>query len=68
MSSLQSVLGRAAGRSPTTETELREMAARAYRETGFICLKPEWILSWPDREFVNAVAMKVHGKRRQGGK
>ena len=68
MSALQSVLGRAAGRTPTTEAELRAMAAKAFKETGFICLKPEWIIGWPDREMANAIATKVHGKRRQGGK
>lgn len=40
----------------------RRLAAQAFHKTGFIVLDPEWIESWGDREFVKAIAAKVHGK------
>lgn len=41
----------------------RKRAAKAYHDTGFIALNPDWITSWEDRAYVQMVADKVHGKR-----
>ncbi len=60
---LQSVLGRAIGRTPTSEADLKAMAAAVWHETGFICLKADWIQGWGDKELAAALASKVHGKR-----
>jgi hypothetical protein len=63
---LQSVLGRVLGRTPTTDAELKAMAAAVWHETGFICLRADWVQGWADKELAAAIATKVHGKRRVG--
>jgi hypothetical protein len=65
---LRSILGNAVGREPMTDAELKSMAAAVFHQTGFICLKADWVNSPVDREYVAQVATKVHGRRRVGGK
>lgn len=43
--------------------QVRRLARQAWQENGLIVLDPAWVQSWGDREFVSAVAAKVHGKR-----
>lgn len=63
---MSSILGRLVGQQPMTDAELKSMAAAVFHQTGFICLRADWVNSPVDREYVAQVATKVHGKRRVG--
>lgn len=57
---LASPLGRAAGRTPTTETELRAMAAAAWHERGFLVVPMDRLHG------VNALAAEAIGAQLYG--
>jgi len=57
---LPSPLGRAAGRTPTTETELRAMAAAVWHERGFLVVPLDRLHG------VNALAAEAIGAQLYG--
>lgn len=65
---VRSVLGKLQGTVPMTDAELRAASAAAWHKSGFICLRADWLQGWGDKELAAAIATKVHGKRKIGGK
>lgn len=54
------------GRTPYTpmnEDELRQKAARLYKEQGTVMIKPEWLHNDFDRQHLQNVAEKLFGRR-----
>lgn len=66
MTAIRSPLARYAGLSRDPDpAAVKRLAEQGWHATGLIVLDEAWIESWGDREFVKAIAAKVHGKRRE---
>jgi hypothetical protein len=64
MSEPQSSLARHVASGPKTDAEVRADCCAAYHRDGVICIREDWLTSWPDRTQLRLLADKVFGKRR----
>ncbi len=64
---LASTIGRAAGKSPADDQQLRQMAAAAYHQRGVIVIWPETVRNEITRMAIVQEAERQYGKR-EGGK
>jgi len=60
-----SSLARHVGTSAMTLDELRELARAAWHQNGTAIFFEADQLNWQDRELINAIATRRHGKRRE---
>ena len=61
------LLGRKAGRSPTTADEMDEMRRRAWLQQGVLAVRADDDrLTWDQRELVRQIGRKLYGGREHG--
>jgi hypothetical protein len=60
---LQSSLARHVPSGPKTPAEIRAECKAAWHRDGVICLNPEWISGWGERQQLIQIAEKQFGKR-----
>ena len=63
---LSSTIGRAAGKAPADDQQLRQMAAAAYHQRGVIVIWPESVRNEITREAILQEADRQYGKRERG--
>jgi hypothetical protein len=64
MSGLRSSLATRVASGPKTDDEIRAECQRAFHSDGIVCLRSEWLTSWPEKKQLEQLAERAFGKRR----